>query len=865
MHQTLFKSRFYLLLLISFFLTACGGGDTNEVDPLPAPAPNLLPTVDAGNDISADEQSLVTLSATGSDSDGSIASYAWTQTSGPSVTLDATNTASVTFTSADITQNIELVFEVVVTDNDGATASDTVTVNINRVNQLPVAVAGDDQTVTTGTLVTVNGSSSSDPDADALTYAWTIELPDGSSSTLANADMQEATFTPDVAGEYTVSLVVNDGEASSTSSSLTVTASAPAPLVTADVRGTVLTFNSNNTLEQGESDEVTVLVSLLDENDNIVATDSPEAIFNQAQATELRFTSEISGPGAMAVSVSVSRDGYTSFSRRLDLTDVTRVEAKISEVVLEEVMPSTMSSVSGESTIGFNVDMLSDEGAGGISIGIPSSLMPDDVNSLMVAVETFDPNDPNDAELFPGEYEDSSGQALVSVAFNFAEIMTDSGESVVSAMNRKRDLNYRYLTSDERKLAEEDEDPVIINRNIPASSCPILNSLGDSDTDEEGFQIPVYTYNPNTGLWDLLGQGSVYDNAGNLQSADKNDFDCTNEKYVLEILVTNDIFLSDWWNLDYPLVFDEPTALCANIEVQNEEQQILSNTYGFVSDKDDTFNFSSGYFVTDDMGRANIEVIALNGSQDTTADLFFYSAVEFGFTTTEINLSSDCDNPPLQVVTVNRPKLCTVSGRSVYVDGEPAGGNLIYGFGISDQGYTYDFVNADENGEFSLNLQCDIDVQVFDYITLVGNAQDDIDIEDYTRSANVNGGLELDEVSDDGDTVVITDFEVDYLQPLVYVIPILQGQISVSVLAVESSFPVQLAISFENDDGSQVLGNLSATAVPTEDEESQIWFYVISTQTIDYVIPDGTTSFTVTITDETGNVWEQARQPIFAQ
>jgi hypothetical protein len=40
-----------------------------------------------------------------------------------------------------------------------------------------VANAGADQTVEEGTLVTLNGSSSSDADSDPLTYLWTA--PDG--------------------------------------------------------------------------------------------------------------------------------------------------------------------------------------------------------------------------------------------------------------------------------------------------------------------------------------------------------------------------------------------------------------------------------------------------------------------------------------------------------------------------------------------------------------------------------------------------------------------------------------------------------------------------------------------------------------
>lgn len=42
------------------------------------------------------------------------------------------------------------------------------------VNQPPTAQAGPDQSVQAGTGVTLNGSSSSDPDSNPLTYQWTL-------------------------------------------------------------------------------------------------------------------------------------------------------------------------------------------------------------------------------------------------------------------------------------------------------------------------------------------------------------------------------------------------------------------------------------------------------------------------------------------------------------------------------------------------------------------------------------------------------------------------------------------------------------------------------------------------------------------
>lgn len=100
-------------------------------------------------------------------------------------------------------------------------------------NRAPVANAGTDQTVTEQTNVMLDGSNSSDPDGDSLTYTWTQT--GGTGVSITNSDLANASFTaPDVgaAGEtLTFQLAVSDGTATITDT-VDVTVSEAAAAVT---------------------------------------------------------------------------------------------------------------------------------------------------------------------------------------------------------------------------------------------------------------------------------------------------------------------------------------------------------------------------------------------------------------------------------------------------------------------------------------------------------------------------------------------------------------------------------------------------------------------------------------------------------
>ncbi len=195
----------------------------------PAP-PNLPPVANAGPDQTVKVGSTVTLDGSASsDPEGGVLGFQWrivTAPTGSTATLTGADTETASFV-ADIVGSY--VIELVVTDNRRQTGNDQVIVQAVE-NQAPVANAGSDQQVTVGTRVTLDGSASRDPDDDPITFQWRfVSQPEGSTATLTDADTAQAKFTPDVAGDYILELVVTDPDGATDSDQVKVTAQPPAP------------------------------------------------------------------------------------------------------------------------------------------------------------------------------------------------------------------------------------------------------------------------------------------------------------------------------------------------------------------------------------------------------------------------------------------------------------------------------------------------------------------------------------------------------------------------------------------------------------------------------------------------------------
>jgi hypothetical protein len=183
---------------------------------------NEPPEANAGTDQTVDEGVIVTLDGSSSfDIDDGIASYLWTQISGPAVALLNSTSSQPTFTAPDVEpEGASLTFSLTVTDFGGLQDIDSCIVNISWQNQPPTAVVAEEYIeANQRTMVTLDGSMSTDPDDGIASYLWTQV--DGKPVTLSDPRSEITTFTAPETDQYgsniTFKLTVTDfGELQST-------------------------------------------------------------------------------------------------------------------------------------------------------------------------------------------------------------------------------------------------------------------------------------------------------------------------------------------------------------------------------------------------------------------------------------------------------------------------------------------------------------------------------------------------------------------------------------------------------------------------------------------------------------------------
>ncbi|MBN8876965.1 MAG: hypothetical protein J0I32_05420 [Sphingobacteriales bacterium] len=243
----------------------------NKSNTVPVPPANKPPVANAGNNISIRlPVALATLNGSGSDPDGTIASYQWKNISGPAGFRIVSPLTAVTDVADLVAGNYK--FELTVTDNGGLSATATVEVEVlpslPPVNQVPVVSAGNAQTITLPTnTLTLNGTAS-DNDGSIISYLWTKVS--GGNATIVSPGTAQTEIRDLEQGAYVFRLTVTDNGDSTASAEVRVTVDAeplpPAnqvPIVSAGNAQTITLPTNTLTLNGTASDNDGSIISYL--------------------------------------------------------------------------------------------------------------------------------------------------------------------------------------------------------------------------------------------------------------------------------------------------------------------------------------------------------------------------------------------------------------------------------------------------------------------------------------------------------------------------------------------------------------------------------------------------------------------------
>ncbi|RDC63726.1 T9SS type A sorting domain-containing protein [Adhaeribacter pallidiroseus] len=171
-----------------------------------------LPVASAGSDITITLPSnTVSLNGSAIDTDGTIASYSWSQVSGPTTASFNSKVIAKPIVGSLVTGTY--VFSLVaIDDKNNTSAADQVTVTVNANVAGPIASAGDDQTITLpSSTVSLNGSGTDAAGNTISLYTWS-QVSGPSTASFNSKIIAKPIVGSLIAGTYVFSLVVTNNQ-----------------------------------------------------------------------------------------------------------------------------------------------------------------------------------------------------------------------------------------------------------------------------------------------------------------------------------------------------------------------------------------------------------------------------------------------------------------------------------------------------------------------------------------------------------------------------------------------------------------------------------------------------------------------------
>ena len=459
------------------------------------------------------------------------------------------------------------------------------------------------------------------------------------------------------------------------------------------------------------------------------------------------------------VLVDVVKDGYAEFHRRIDFKDTVDDMDILGTVDKTTTAIQKIATYSNLSTVGIKAvnqifsfavmrfpDGVKKAVAGSeikaakangatteMGISIPADTL-QGVSSLKADLNTYEPA--LDSAKFPGSYTaDYKGQQgkMVSLAFDYLKI-TDaaSGESLGSVAQK-------LVKAGVQKAAVA---ATVYTRWIPTSSCDTLFQYDDFDATTPGFQVPVWSLNPNSGKWELIGIGTIYDSADAVSpSATPTAPACASSGNYLKITISNEAFLKFWWNLDHIVLTPLLKKVCINGTITNGDASMYVNLYGK--------GFESSYVKVGSDGKYSLEMALLNAKETNRAATLSYTDNFGNYNSAEVTMG---DFPTCTTKNFTLVAPGTVSG-TIKNDTGAVAYKAVQLRGTTTNRWVY----TDSNGVFTSTVKKGEDISV--YLGYNASSSGTFRINGVTTDYTL-------EKTDDGSAVVLNDITVTNQAPM---------------------------------------------------------------------------------------------------
>ena len=528
----------------------------------------------------------------------------------------------------------------------------------------------------------------------------------------------------------------------------------------------------------------------------LIKPDGSKAISNTLTDSRGAYSLQMNAVSGDTLTVVIEKEGYTSINKTVTLTDADFAVADATRQVtvsgqasqaftaVVKVDENGAFKASGERTPGFTFGLMrlpngtqkafasrsalrkaadSADGIPELEISIPQTWAPG-ATALTTRLAAFNPAEANERAMFPGEFKGVGG-AIPGLA---AKAATDQPEFQLESVsffqadvtpNDGKPLTATRATGANKAAAE----PTVIIKYIPQEGCGAMQKYEDRDGNfANGIQVPLYTYNPNTGKWGYLGEGTLKKWNANTSTYDQplgevigtdgklSNLACGQENYYFEIIASD---WYTWWNLDYPLVFDVPEIVTVKGKVVDQAGTGIPGAFvsadGYAL-KDDGTPYGANsyhYAYAQNDGSFSFDILTDSPNGKTLANFKFTATNYSDWSTQPVTFVpvppvGNISNP--NNITITDRLTCTVSGKMTQKTGatESPFANVWVWAQNNDYSF-YNWAETDSTGSFSMKTVCNETINLWAW----GKS--------YT--VNVNNTPVGVEKSDNGVAVVLND------------------------------------------------------------------------------------------------------------